>query len=420
MSIALYKTAADIASVYLCHSCGACSAVCPHGAIAYRESVGGYLFPSVDKEVCTLCGLCVQVCPGISFGKSLHESVPEDPFRGRVLSCHAGKAADPELFKNGQSGGAASALVRFLLDTGTASAVLVTGMSRETPPRPRAKLLTAADDLAASQKSKYLPVPLLGTVPELLKIDGTVAVVGLSCHIHAFKNMMDLNRPLAKKSLIFIGLICESVMLASAVDFFARKAGEKRPASLVFKDKNRPSYPGNPVVEGESGRLRELSGELRMRMKEYFTPLRCRLCFDKMNVFADIVCGDPHKLPGIDRKGGETLVISRTPAGLDLVNKAIKAGAVSLREADAERAFAGQGMVKKQRQWAAFMASWKAAGHQVPHYPVGFEEGQANGKSKELLEKALGMDSFSNRKKLVNYYSKKMLLKNLRKVFHAR
>ena len=46
-----------------CSGCGACYAICPVGAIAYRLSNFGFYEAFLDREKCVSCGKCVQVCP---------------------------------------------------------------------------------------------------------------------------------------------------------------------------------------------------------------------------------------------------------------------------------------------------------------------------------------------------------------------
>ena len=45
-----------------CANCGACSSLCPHGAITVAQD-GLFYRPIVDEEKCTHCGLCSSHCP---------------------------------------------------------------------------------------------------------------------------------------------------------------------------------------------------------------------------------------------------------------------------------------------------------------------------------------------------------------------
>lgn len=57
-----------------CYQCGACTGVCPTGALSLHRPDMTVLF---DEEKCTACGLCVSVCPARAMEVSLNGSVAE-------------------------------------------------------------------------------------------------------------------------------------------------------------------------------------------------------------------------------------------------------------------------------------------------------------------------------------------------------
>jgi len=57
-----------------CYQCGACTGVCPTGALSLHRPDMAVLF---DEEKCTACGLCVSVCPARALEGSLNGSVAE-------------------------------------------------------------------------------------------------------------------------------------------------------------------------------------------------------------------------------------------------------------------------------------------------------------------------------------------------------
>ena len=95
---------------------------------------------------------------------------------------------------------------------------------------------------------------------------------------------------------------------------------------------NSYNYKQAPIeIEREDGSISILPRHYRTALKEMFTPPRCRLCYDKINVFADIVLGDPWRLEGVDNLKGESLVFSRTVKGQQLLEDMLQNGSLSMR-----------------------------------------------------------------------------------------
>ncbi|MGI6078938.1 MAG: Coenzyme F420 hydrogenase/dehydrogenase, beta subunit C-terminal domain [Fastidiosipilaceae bacterium] len=362
----------DISTVtaeHLCLSCGACQVVCRQGSISYYETVGGYLFPRIDKNTCTNCGLCYEVCPGIHFNRSLVEQTPENPFIGNIISCRVGKATNETIFQNSQSGGIATALLAHLLETSQISGAIVAMMQTAMPPRGDVLLAKTIEEIIGAQKSKYIPIPLLSAVSHLKTAEAPVAVVGLPCHMQGLNNLLDQHPHLRSKIFIKIGLVCDRVQTNAVVDFLGRKAATQNMDYLTFRDKQRPSYPGNPVVKIEGGEEVVLDASLRMAVKDFFTPPRCRLCFDKLNIYSDVVLGDPHGIKGIDRKHGATLVLTRTQRGHNEILAAETAGHIKTRPTDLQDVINGQGIARKRLDWSNYMHAWSRMGKPIPEYP---------------------------------------------------
>lgn len=54
------------------------------------------------------------------------------------------------------------------------------------------------------------------------------------------------------------------------------------------------------MVVSESGQEKMLPNSYRFALKDYFTSPRCRVCYDKLNTFSDLVFGDPWGMSGVD------------------------------------------------------------------------------------------------------------------------
>ncbi|MDT8365182.1 MAG: Coenzyme F420 hydrogenase/dehydrogenase, beta subunit C-terminal domain [bacterium] len=347
--------------------------------------------------------------------------MPEDPFTGPLPTAWVGRATDEGIYRNSQSGGVVTALLDHLHRTGAVRASVVAIMMPGNPPRGDVLLALDQKDLMVSQKSKYTPIPILKAIREIRKVDGNVAVVGLPCHIHGLLNLVDLFPELRKKLRFRIGLICDRIMTTAAIDFLIGKTAGKRSCELVFRDKTRPSYPGNVTVATDLGRVSVRDARDRIDIKDFFTPARCRICFDKMNIFSDVTVGDPHGIDGIDRINGESLVLVRSRVGRMLIESAMEAKAVILQRTDVDRAHAGQLLDKKRRQWESFAVAWLKISDVNPWY---FDKmlrgGSSDRREERLLRSAMMLDEFKSRQSLLRYYERKLSLLRFRNRIHPR
>lgn len=400
---------AGVVHAGLCHSCGACRAVCPVEAVSFRESVGGHLHPVVDDKLCTECGLCLSVCAGIAAKPSFVEDLPDDAFTGVCLGSWVGRSQDPQVYEGGQSGGVVSQLLLHLLDAGEIDACAVVKMTTGSPPRPTAFLARDRQEILEAQKSKYCPIPLLPVVKEAESANWRIAMVGLACHFHALNLIESAGIDVRSIVKLKIGLICDRVLTLAAVDFLLDKASQRdRTAKLVFRDKYRTGYPGAVTIADEMGNVSILPKSERLAIKDIFTPARCRLCFDKMNVLADVTIGDPWGIEGADRQNGESVVVARTEAGRCVVERAFDNGDLSLRPVAYSSVLVGQGINRKRADWRAYCEVWDRTGQELPGFykrvvRCAPAPGRHLTKYRRRLRRGLGLDMHGSRKEVLSY-----------------
>ncbi|MES9993375.1 MAG: Coenzyme F420 hydrogenase/dehydrogenase, beta subunit C-terminal domain [Candidatus Thiodiazotropha sp.] len=389
-----------IVNSYLCHSCGACYASCGHGSISFTESIGGYYFPIIDYDSCTRCGLCLDVCSGDHLGNTAVNKLTDDPFIGNIKMCKVGVSTKKEIYENSQSGGVVTGLLSYLLDTRAIEVAVVSIMQEKVPPRGDVILAYNSKDLARSQKSKYTPIPLLNILHKLNNVKGPIAIVGLACHMQSLQNYCEVFKKIRKKEIIKIGLICDRVLTTTSIDFISTMATKKSVKHLIFRDKGKASYPGYPLVITTDNHRIKLDKKVRLRMKDYFTPARCRLCFDKMNVLSDIVCGDPHGMNTDNQNNGETLLFVRTNKGKEIINNAETDNALKLRDANVDRAIIGQSIEKKRYDWSAYTLAWEAMGHTSPNYSFKPKLAKIENHKARLVH-ALNLDRYETKSELI-------------------
>lgn len=381
--------------------------------------MGGYYLPVVDEETCTHCGLCADICPGAGFRPSLLDGLPSDPFTGNALAAYVGKATDKQLFENSQSGGIVSALLVHSLEAGRINGAAVVSMEAGMPPRPLVRVARTSQDIYQAQKSKYCPVPLLSFLRDLKKEEWPVAVVGISCQIHGLRNILDKLPQVENKIAFTIGLVCDRVLTYAALDYLVSKSGtdKKVGALLHFRDKSVSGYPGDVHVLSDSGKSVVMPSSVRMRVKDYFTPARCRICFDKMNVFSDITVADPHGLNNVDKKLGESVLVVRTEPGRDIIQSAKHDRVIDIRRIQYEQVLRGQRIGEKREQWSGYTEAWKKSGRKLPNYYEPLKShtqaSRKNGKYLRDMQYSLGLDEFSSRDELIGFVERTLKKKQL-------
>jgi coenzyme F420 hydrogenase subunit beta len=420
-----FQNVAEVARNYLCCSCGLCEVICPEKAIRLSETPGGHLFPLVDQDLCTGCGICVKACPGIH----LLTDMPEDPFKGEVLDCWVGKATREDVYAASQSGGGVTAVLLALLEAGRIKGAATVTMETGSPPRPAVSIARTPEDLLSAQGSKYCPVPVLGFLRDLSEEDGPVAMVGLACQVHGLHNAFRLFPELRLKVGPVIGLVCDRVLTRGAIDYLLWRSGvrDDEKVSFQYRSKEWRGYPGDVKISRGVSEPVFLPNRERMRIKDYFTPARCRLCFDKMNILADVTACDPWGIPGTDSKGGETALIARTSEGLETVRLAMETGHLDLRETTYDVIIEGQSIKQKERNFSGYCSAWRSLSQPLPEQAesvfnvldipgnISFFENH--------LQRALALDQFPSRRTMLrnarSWVIKQRLYRKVKNLFRC-
>jgi len=203
------------------------------------------------------------------------------------------------------------------------------------PLRPQAIVTKSSGDVLASSRSKYCPVPVNSLIQTVRDCAGGVAYLGLGCHMQGLELAMEQDPDLRNKITMKIGLFCDRILSYQAVNYLIRCAGLS--ASQVrrfdYRDPAWRGWPGDIRIEDRDGRVHYVSRAYRTGIRDFFTPLSCRFCIDKLNGLADVSLGDPYGLAHGARV--PTAVIARTSRGVDFLEQAHRAGKITLSQIDA-------------------------------------------------------------------------------------
>jgi coenzyme F420 hydrogenase subunit beta len=206
---------------------------------------------------------------------------------------------------------------------------------------------------------------------EINKADGPLAMIGLPCHFHSLFNAQKRLAPhWAELITLKIGLVCERVLSYAIFDcLLAIKSLTRLHCKYYrFRSKNRIGWPGedNAVLWDDSSVT--IPDHYRQKYKDCLTPLRCHLCFDKMNILADIIAADPW---GFCRdKVGSTILAARTALGFQVIKDVAQQKDISLEPVTWQNILRGQHVEEKRLFWSNFTQFVKEKNEKFPNIAI--------------------------------------------------
>lgn len=340
----------DVRRFASCTGCGVCAGACPVQAIAmYVDEVEQVYYPAVDSEICTKCNLCLDVCPEISFCSEeggifyvaqpsflnllRDEQMESNAVLGKVRRCYLGHSKNENLRFDASSGGIGSTILIWALESGLIDGAVVVRMNQSSPLLPEPFIATTVEDIKDAARSKYCPVPLGITLREIQDFDGTLAVVGLPCHIRAFKKALGSLRGLKKKVVLWVGLFCSQTVNFAGTLAVIRRLGVSV-EDITALEYRGYGWPSGLQIKTCGGKVYKMSqGDAWSAFfTPFFAPVACTVCYEAASELADIVLADAWSPDLVKPTGkgrerdnpGESLIVVRTDQGEQVVNSLMK------------------------------------------------------------------------------------------------
>lgn len=371
------KALSRIARGNLCAGCGACAALAP-GRIDMRVIAPGFLRPhqsaslSTDEEAAI-----ADVCPGL--GQRVEAAGRPDPVLwGPYREMMTGHATDPEIRFAGASGGALSALLVHLLDSGTVDAVVQTAADEDLPIGNVTVIATDRQAILKAAGSRYAPsAPLDGLeklVTEHAKTGRRFAIVGKPCDAAALRAMCNRDPAVAAAFPVIVSFFCAGVPSHRGGEAVLEALDTNLTGTAQFRFRGN-GWPGRATATDHGGTDRSMSyhdswGKILSKHVQH----RCKLCADGTGVAADIVCADawesdPAGYPTFDEAPGVSLIVARTDLGAAIVNEARASGLIETASFDIADLTAIQpGQRERRRALFARLLAQRLAGRPIPRY----------------------------------------------------
>ncbi len=209
-----------------CCGCTACESICPTSAISMKEdAITGFLYPSINIDLCIECGKCEKVC---DFKKPIDKN-------NSTLSAFAVVHKDKKILASSSSGGVFTLLSDIILNrNGVVFGCILDEKIEVYHKKAENKLQR---DLFRG--SKYVQSNMLNTYKDisiLLKNNKEVMFVGTPCQVAGLYSFLG-ERP---KLLTTVDFICHGVqspkLLKDHVKLLEKKYN-KSAVNYLFRDK---------------------------------------------------------------------------------------------------------------------------------------------------------------------------------------
>lgn len=321
----------------LCTGCGLCTYTCPSKALEMKFNDYGFLVPELTGA-CDEDGSCITVCP---FNPKPAEEVKDETAiadifltdgtkthdkLGRLIGIYA--AYSNEYRETSSSGGIATYIFDQLLDLGIVDHVFTVRSVAGGGTHYQYQLSSNKEELRSSSKTKYYPVTLATVLPELDKLEGKVAVVGVACFVKAIRLAQHHNSNLKEKIPFIAGIICGGVKSSFFTEYLASKTGTN--LENIKNPEYRIKDASSTASNYSFGCTDNTNDEIKtIKMREVgdmwgtglFKANACDFCDDVVTELADISLGDAWLEPYSNDGKGTSVIITRSPLADTLIQK---------------------------------------------------------------------------------------------------
>jgi coenzyme F420 hydrogenase subunit beta len=323
----------DVVQRNACIGCGLCTRLDP--SLELKLDADGFLRPHrTDAPGVVAPGAArtfEQACPGCRVDAVRPARSRRHATMGSYFGVWEAWASDETVRRRGSSGGALTALHRWLLDTGRASTIASASIGSEPRRTVPVTIMTKEAALAAAG-SRYAPVGVLSN-PDLVSSD---AITAKPCEISAIRALGTSVRTGGGDEPLLLSFFCAGTPSQLATDELLARLdvpAHKPIDELWYRGRG---WPGRFTV-------RDARGESSMSYDESWggvlgpsTHWRCKLCPDGVGESADVVAADYWRAdergyPVFTEGPGSSALIARTERGLEAVSAAAAAGAIVLR-----------------------------------------------------------------------------------------
>lgn len=357
----------------LCAGCGGCAAL-SGGAITMERSETAFPRPRQNAPISaeldrTIAGIC------IGLGQSVEaKGRTDDVVWGPYVSMRTGWSTDADIRHRASSGGALSAILVHLLQSGVVDGVLENTADPDDPMGNTTIISRNRDEIADAAGSRYAPSSPLAGIAPLLEGTDRLAFVGKPCDVAALRAWERVDPRIAERFPVKLSFFCAGVPSLEGAAGILRALEVQENDLATFRYRGH-GWPGRATATLKDGSERSMSyHDSWGNILSHHVQHRCKLCADGTGKAADIVCADAwhadeNGYPLFEEEDGISLVVARTDLGEQVLAAARDAGMLHLGGFDmTELRGIQKGQFWRQRLLSARLAALRLMGKPVPRY----------------------------------------------------
>jgi coenzyme F420-reducing hydrogenase beta subunit/polysaccharide pyruvyl transferase WcaK-like protein len=255
---------------------------------------------------------------------------------GKFDQCFVGYAASEDVREGAASGGAVSATLVWLLETGRIDGALVSRLiPNEGRLQPQTWVARSREEILSARTSIYLDFPLTQHFLRLLDSAGRYAVVALPCQLAALRKMEQKRPELRDKIACRLGLVCGHASDRKLLDRVLEKKGIRQEDIREFAFR-KGHWRGRSYVSMNDGTeitFPYLDFGLYQNLWLHCAR-RCLSCQDHFAEHSDLSFGDAW-LPELKSQPiKHSIIVSRSAEATAVLDEMMAQGALAAERAD--------------------------------------------------------------------------------------
>lgn len=390
------RTLTRVARADLCAGCGICAGL-SEGGIEMVEAEDGFLRPrqlqSIPEEMERMIS---TLCPGL--GQEVDaRGRPSHPLWGPYLEVRTGWAVREDIRFEASSGGALSAILQYLLESGVVSGIVQIIADSDRPWANATTISRSVEEVVRAAGSRYAPSAPLANIDACLSGSEKLAFVGKPCDVAALRALAQIDARVDEVFCAMVSFFCAGVPSSRGAEEIVRALELESETVTEFRYRGR-GWPGRATALTRDGEQRSMSyQESWGAILSGHVQHRCKLCADGTGKAADIVCADAwitdeSGYPLFEERDGVSLIVARTPIGQELLRQAEAEGALATEPFGIDDLAKMQpGQVSRRTNLLARLAGFYVAGWNVPRYRgLGLSGAIRQGRMGALLRNFLG------------------------------